>query len=230
MNPLIVVLLVVGFSILRWVVEQVGAAAKKRKEMQEQSVREHEALRTGREQGRSFQEQFAEIPEAQSPESRRAQELADLRRRAAARRRGAPGAENPQSASAQSPRNTQQPNPLEVLLGLPPGATSGTIVPSPPRKQAQTSRKRDEESRRRAQRENAARLQAERQKQAAAAARQAETAARTAAQAKQQPRPSVAIFQNAAPAAGIPAADPASQWKRAFIMSEILSAPVSLRR
>lgn len=55
-NSLIVVLLVVGFSILRWVVEQVGAAAKKRKEMQEQSVREHEALRTGREQGRSFQE------------------------------------------------------------------------------------------------------------------------------------------------------------------------------
>ncbi len=136
-NPQIfVVLLVVGGSFLQWLFKTIAEQKAGRQQRLEAEQRELEALRTGREPS---------SPMGVPSEFSREAELDELRRRALARaeqtaREGRvdPGMPMPQPT---------QPNPLEVLLGLPPGSTTGGTIPprgGKPRDIAAERRKRRE--------------------------------------------------------------------------------------
>lgn len=245
-NPqIIVVFLIAGGSVLQWLLKTIAEQQAARRARVEQEQRELEALRTGREPA---------PPMGVPAEFSREAELEELRRRAQARaeqssreERVDPGMPMPQPT---------QPNPLEVLLGLPPGSTSGGTVP--PR----TSRGRDIAAERRKRQQGrgapaprsesgqvqaeaaakAARIKArEQQKRAekarreqaeqearAAQAQQARAAQATAAAEKQ--RTQATAPKPARPTiavGGIP--NSRASWRQALIVNEILNKPLALR-
>lgn len=121
-NPqVIVIFLIAGGSILQWVFKTIAeqkAARQRRLQIEQQEL---EALRTGRQQS---------PPMGVPAEFSREAELAELRRRAQARAEQSPREERVDPGIPQpSPQTSQQPNPLEILLGLPPGSTTGGTVP-----------------------------------------------------------------------------------------------------
>jgi hypothetical protein len=132
-NPqVIVVLLIFGGSALQWLLKTIAEQKAARQRQLEIEQRELELLRTGRE---------AAPPMGVPREFSREAELAELRRRAQAR--ADPGMPMPTGQPA------GQPNPLEILLGLPPGSTSGGTVPprSPRNRDIAAERRKRRETR-----------------------------------------------------------------------------------
>jgi hypothetical protein len=121
-NPhLIVGLLVILGSVAQWIMKTVAEQKAARRARLEFEQRELEALRTGREQPK---------PMGVPAEFSREAELDELHRRAQARAEQSSRQERVDAGSTMpSPAPGQQPNPLEILLGLPPGSTSGGTVP-----------------------------------------------------------------------------------------------------
>ncbi|HEX8878033.1 MAG TPA: hypothetical protein VF777_14890 [Phycisphaerales bacterium] len=115
---LVVILLVVGGSMLQWIFKTLAEQRAVRRARLEMQQRELEALRTGREPA---------PPMGVPAEFSREAELEELRRRAQARAEQA-SREERVDPGMPMPQPTQ-PNPLEILLGLPPGSTSGGTVP-----------------------------------------------------------------------------------------------------
>lgn len=242
-SQILLILVVVGFSFLQWLFKHLSAQAEKRRVQQAQQRAELDMLRTGR---------TAEPTERSAPadsDARRREELAELRRRAQARRE--PQAEVQTTPSEQPTRPTQA-TPLEILLGLPPGTTSGGTVsptskrgtgtPRPstlnaPTKSRQQKERGDPEARRRKQEQQ--RLRAE--QTAASIRRQQEIAdlkARTArAAAAQASAVDQRLLRDAKPVGGgrstldtigvVPRNG--TEWRRAIAMNEVLAKPISLR-
>ena len=224
-----------GFSFLQWLFKHLAAQAEKRRVQQAQQRADLDLLRTGR---------AADASEQSSPidsDARRREELAELRRRAQARR-------EPESGTSEQQGRPTGATPLEILLGLPPGTTSGGTVspkstrssgtPRPstltaPTKSRQQKDRADREAKRRKQEQ--ARLRAE---QAAASIRrqqeiadlQARTAAQTSAVNQRLLRDAKPVTAGHAPLGtiGVVPRSPA-EWRRAIAMNEVLSKPVSLR-
>lgn len=242
---LIFVLVVVGFSVLKWLFQQISAQAEKRRRQQAIDRDELEALRTGRDPSPKADTAAAE-QDSRDQEARRREELAELRRRAAARR-GSPG---------QAPRQAKTsagaaPSALEVLLGLPPGTTTGGTVSPVPRPMSKSpvpvgkagardperQAKRLEQQKRRAQAEaaEARRRQQEQENKARAQRAIAEAAALTQARALddrllQSARPVRPAAPAGSPLSGLGTVPRnAGEWRRAIIMNEILNQPLSLR-
>ncbi|MBY0112730.1 MAG: hypothetical protein K2Y21_07910 [Phycisphaerales bacterium] len=119
-NPQIFVFFAIAaFSVLQWILKTVAsqqAARQRRLQIEQQEL---EALRTGRQ---------AAPPMGVPAEFSREAELAELRRRAQARAEQS-SREERVDPGMPSPTPTQQPNPLEILLGLPPGSTTGGTIP-----------------------------------------------------------------------------------------------------
>lgn len=242
MNSFLFILIVAGFSFLQWLFKHLSAQAEKRRQQQAQQRAELDLLRTGR---------TADISEHSSPidsDARRREELAELRRRAQARREPEAG------PSEQTSRHTAA-TPIEILLGLPPGTTSGgTVAPAPsrasrtprpstldaPTKSRSQKERGDPEARRRRQEQQ--RLRAE---QAAAAVRRqqeiADLQARTARAAARGAAVTGAVDQrllrdaksitNSRDGRGVTGFVPrnAVEWRRAIAMNEVLTKPLSLR-
>ncbi len=119
-NPqIIVVLLIFGGSALQWLLKTIAEQKAARQRQLEIEQRELESLRTGREPA---------PPMGVPAEFSREAELAELRRRAQARAEQS-SREERVDPGMPMPQPTSQPNPLEVLLGLPPGSTSGGTIP-----------------------------------------------------------------------------------------------------
>lgn len=119
-NPqIIVVLLIFGGSALQWLLKTIAEQKAARQRQLEIEQRELELLRTGREPA---------PPMGVPVEFSREAELAELRRRAQARAEQS-SREERVDPGMPMPQPTAQPNPLEILLGLPPGSTSGGTVP-----------------------------------------------------------------------------------------------------
>ena len=224
-----------GFSFLQWLFKHLAAQAEKRRVQQAQQRADLDLLRTGR---------AADASEQSSPidsDARRREELAELRRRAQARR-------EPESGTSEQQGRPTGATPLEILLGLPPGTTSGGTVspkstrssgtPRPstltaPTKSRQQKDRADREAKRRKQEQ--ARLRAE---QAAASIRrqqeiadlQARTAAQTSAVNQRLLRDAKPVTAGHATlgTVGVVPRSPA-EWRRAIAMNEVLSKPVSLR-
>lgn len=250
-NPqVIVVLLIFGGSFLQWLLKTLAEQKAARQRQAEAEQRELEALRTGREPA---------PPMGVPAEFSREAELAELRRRAQARAEQSarqdridPGMPMPQPTG----QPAGQPNPLEILLGLPPGSTSGGTVP--PR----TGRSRDIAAERRKRQQSrstsipqaesgddrgtaearAVRMKArEQQKRAdrarreqtelearAARAQQARADQATAAAEKQRDLATAPRAPRAAVAVGgLP--NTRASWRQALIVSEILNKPLALR-
>jgi len=234
-TQILFLLVVVGFSFLQWLFKHLAAQAEKRRVQQAQQRADLDLLRTGR---------AADASEQSSPidsDARRREELAELRRRAQARR-------EPESGTSEHQGRPTGATPLEILLGLPPGTTSGGTVspkstrssgtPRPstltaPTKSRQQKDRADREAKRRKQEQ--ARLRAE---QAAASIRrqqeiadlQARTAAQTSAVNQRLLRDAKPVTAGHAPLGtiGVVPRSPA-EWRRAIAMNEVLSKPVSLR-
>ena len=240
MNSFIFILIVAGFSFLQWLFKHLAAQAEKRRQQQAQQRSELELLRTGR---------AADVSEQSSPidsDARRREELAELRRRAQARREP--------EAQVDSPRPSERAStatPLEILLGLPPGTTSGgTVSPTSsraprtarpstlnaPTKSRPQKERGDPEAKRRRQEQQ--RLRA--QQSAAEARRQQEILdlqMRTARAAAQAGVVDQRLLRDAKPIGGGRSAPgtigvvprSASEWRRAIAMNEVLAKPISLR-
>jgi len=234
-TQILFLLVVVGFSFLQWLFKHLAAQAEKRRVQQAQQRADLDLLRTGR---------AADASEQSSPidsDARRREELAELRRRAQARR-------EPESGTSEQQGRPTGATPLEILLGLPPGTTSGGTVspkstrssgtPRPstltaPTKSRQQKDRADREAKRRKQEQ--ARLRAE---QAAASIRrqqeiadlQARTAAQTSAVNQRLLRDAKPVTAGHATlgTVGVVPRSPA-EWRRAIAMNEVLSKPVSLR-
>jgi len=234
-TQILFLLVVVGFSFLQWLFKHLAAQAEKRRVQQAQQRADLDLLRTGR---------AADASEQSSPidsDARRREELAELRRRAQARR-------EPESGTSEQQGRPTGATPLEILLGLPPGTTSGgTISPkstrssgtprpstlNAPTKSRQQKDRGDREAKRRKQEQ--ARLRAE---QAAASIRrqqeiadlQARTAAQTSAVNQRLLRDAKPVTAGHATlgTVGVVPRSPA-EWRRAIAMNEVLSKPVSLR-
>ncbi|MBX3379827.1 MAG: hypothetical protein KF805_07010 [Phycisphaeraceae bacterium] len=238
MNSLYFILLVAGFSFVQWLFKHLAAQAEKRRLQQAQQRHDLEMLRTGRN---------TEDSEPAAPidsQARRREELAELRRRAAARRGPRTEAQPPRSSGGS---NTA--TPLEILLGLPPGATTGgTVSPSRARAprpeklraaqqqsqgqfQEQEQSDREEKRRRQAQRLRAEKAAADLRRKQEQFELRAQTA--RAAQAKEFEqrllRDSKAI--SARGPLGTIGVVPrnAAEWRRAIAMNEVLGKPVSMR-
>lgn len=237
-TQILFLLVVVGFSFLQWLFKHLAAQAEKRRVQQAQQRADLDLLRTGR---------AADASEQSSPidsDARRREELAELRRRAQARR-------EPESGTSEQQGRPTGATPLEILLGLPPGTTSGgTISPkstrssgtprpstlNAPTKSRQQKDRGDREAKRRKQEQ--ARLRAE--QAAASIRRQQEIAslqARTARAAAQTSAVNQRLLRDAKPVTaghatlgtvGVVPRSPA-EWRRAIAMNEVLSKPVSLR-
>lgn len=245
MNSLWFILVVAGLSFVQWLFKHLAAQAEKRRLQQAQQRAELEMLRTGK-NIESSDEAEPRPGRARDNEERRREELAELRRRATARRTPQTQAQPPQQTKVQGqvesqsqtpkPSRSPAPNPLEILLGLPPGTmTGGTVSPAPartprPRPQrndAESKKRRIEQQRLRAQQLAAeAKRNQQRLEQQARAARAASAAAleqRLLNEAK-----AASSLQSARASIGI-APRSAAEWRRAIVMNEILSKPVSLR-
>lgn len=241
MNSFIFILVVAGFSVAQWLFKYLAAQAESRRQQQAQQRAELDLLRTGRTTADT--EQSAPI----DSDARRREELAELRRRAQARREPQAGVQMPKQTGRSGAAT-----PLEILLGLPPGTTSGGTVapnssgsprsalPSTLTKPGKSSRpqkdRSDPEARRRRQEQQ--RLRAE---QSAAEARRRQqifesqaNAARAASQASAMEQ---RLLHDAKP---IPAARSplgkmgvvprsAAEWRRAIAMNEVLSKPIAMR-
>lgn len=228
---LIVILIVVGFSVAQGIYKYLAEQAEKRRKHQALQRQEMELLRTGRSAAPSEQSAPSD------PETRRREELAELRRRAQARRE--PQSSPQQQIDPQQPKKSRTPNPLEVLLGLPPGSTSGgTVSPSPARtpKMRPQKDRNDAQAKRRRMEQQRLRLE-----QAAAEARRKQeildVQARTTRAAAEAAALDLRILRDAKPLPGAtsPLANigvvprSAADWRRAIAMNEVLSKPVSLR-
>lgn len=237
-TQILVILVVVGFSALQWLFKHLAAQAEKRRLQQAKQRAELDMLRTGR---------TTEASEQSSPidsDARRREELAELRRRAQARR-------EPENSPTEQTNRPSTATPLEILLGLPPGTTSGgTVSPTPsrgsgtprpstltaPTKSRQQKDRSDREAKRRKQEQQ--RLRAE--QSAASIRRQKEIAdlqARTARAAAMSGAVDQRLLRDAKPIANDPSAlraigivpRNAAEWRRAIAMNEVLAKPVSLR-
>ncbi|MGH7242235.1 MAG: hypothetical protein ACREJD_02320 [Phycisphaerales bacterium] len=231
---LIAVLIFVGASVAQGLFKYLAAQAEKRRVQQAQQRSELEILRTGR------TSQAMPKAEAADGEARRREELAELRRRAAARRE--PQTSAPTQPQKQQTNRPTAATPLEILLGLPPGATSGgTVSPSArtsrPPKSRPAKGVNDPEAKRR--RREQQRLRAE---QAAAQARhtqealeqKARASARMAAQVsaveQQLRRDSKPTSTGRAPLGGIGIVPRSgAEWRRAIAINEVLASPIALR-
>ncbi len=255
-TQLIFVLAVVGFSFLRWLFQQIAAQTEKRRQQQAIERDQLEALRTGRAPSVQAQSdtQSAE-QEAFETEARRREELAELRRRAAARRGALKSGPQVRVPGGQAP------SPLEILLGLPPGATTGGTVSPRPRPTSRTQvpptgRKADgvmtdpekqarrwEQQKRRAEAEAAAaeaRRRQEGQERRARERVQREAMVSGDSAMSQARAIDERLLKTAKPVAQVPRTGGtmagigtvprhAAEWRRAIIMNEILNRPLSLR-
>ncbi|MBX3388311.1 MAG: hypothetical protein KF691_02520 [Phycisphaeraceae bacterium] len=241
MNSLWFILIVAGFSFLQWLFKVLAAQAEKRRFQHAQQRAELEMLRTGKSVESSDEPEARPSP-ARDNEDRRRQELAELRRRAAARRTPQPQSQT--QAQTQTPKSTRPPapNPLEILLGLPPGTTTGgTISPSPartlpPSQPRPVSSRTDSEAKKRRlaqQRIRAQQLAAEAKRNQERLEQQARAARAAASAATVEQR----LLRAAQPVPASPAIShsfgmvprSARDWRRAIVMNEILSKPVSIR-
>jgi hypothetical protein len=239
-TQIIFILIFVGFSVAQGLFKYLSAQAEKRRQQQSQQRSELELLRTGR---------TAEVSEQSSPidsDARRREELAELRRRAQARREP--------EAEVDSPRHSERSNtatPLEILLGLPPGTTSGGTAPPSSSRAPRTARpstlnaptksrpqkeRGDPEAKRRRQEQQRLRAQ-----QSAAAARREQEILdlqmRTARAAAQAGVVDQRLLRDAKPIGGgrsalgtigvVPRS--AAEWRRAIAMNEVLAKPISMR-
>ncbi|MFO0859428.1 MAG: hypothetical protein U0570_02645 [Phycisphaerales bacterium] len=224
MNSLWFILIVVGFNLIGWLIKKAGEQAEKRRRDIARKSAEMEALRTGR------ATETAQPERMDDSDQRRRQELAELRRRAAARREPTTS-----RGSVQQPTGTSAPSPLEILLNLPPGSTSGGTVSPRPARLPKASKKSkaariDPEIKR--QREEAERRKQQLIEQQAAEARRRE-AQRTrglgTSLEQRLLRDAKALPVNAPAGADSLTPRTAAEWRRAIAMNEILSRPVTLR-
>lgn len=215
--------------------KHLAAQAEKRRLQQAQQRAELEMLRTGRTIETSSDSPGARPTQSRDNEERRREELAELRRRAAARRspQTQTQSRDPIQAPTPTPARSPAPNPLELLLGLPPGTTTGgTVSPVPmrtPKTRAQRGESESKKRRLEQQRLRAQQLAAEARRNQERLEQQAR-AARAAATVEQR------LLRDAKPVSPAPvraaigiAPRSAADWRRAIVMNEILSKPVSLR-
>lgn len=227
-TQLIFILIVVGFSVVQAIYKHLAEQAEKRRKQQAVQREEMELLRTGRSGAPTEQSSPSD------PEARRREELIELRRRAQARREPQPPTQH--QAEQQRPAKSGQAaaNPLEILLGLPPGSTSGgTVSPSPARTPRPQKDRGDAQSKRRRQEQQ--RLRAE---QAAAEAKRKQELAELQARTTQAASVVEQRLLRAAKPVGTSRSPQGSiglvpkngaEWRRAIAMNEILSKPISMR-
>lgn len=249
-NSLIVVGVVILISFLKWVFQEVSKHAEKRRQQQARERQHLESLRTGRVDA-TIAENHPTSHSAAS-EAERREELAELRRRAAARR-----AANPDPPANKPP---ELPRALEILLGLPPGTTTGgTISPTPApasRKSRPKSRDRSRDKSRalkpqrpqatgsqpdpevEAQRRAQIRRDADEENAAAEFRRQQVSSERHREQERARIVANRAqgidqrLLRDAKPLSTQPGEfvpKNAAEWRRTIAMNEVLGKPVSLR-
>lgn len=247
----IVLALVIGASIVSWIIRQVQEERERRQVRQEAASREMERLRTGREPGVGA-ESAEQMQRAQELQARRQQQLQELRRRQQERARQ--GQQQPMrveearvgpstSQTVRIPGQTGTGTTRQTPIIIVPGS-SGTTVPT---QRTQTPARRTPAPQPQARpRPQPARPQQQR----------AQTPQRTV-----QPRQTRTLFPQAAPAPARPVAPEAppgprriapareayeqrpvgpkmletikpktsAEWRRAIIMHEMLSKPITER-
>jgi hypothetical protein len=221
-------LIVVGFSVLSWVLRKLQEQAAKRKVQEQIERRELELLRTGRATTEAPQAQAAASgPPSQSEVDRRIEELR-RRREAMARRRVEEGGRTATPPISPTPPAPPQDRPM-VFAGtsgpfVPPRPRPVVLVPPPVPQQARTTPSRP--------RRDARPDEAQRAKPTARASGRGNLAStlekRDAARADQ-----IAQTAPPAPAPAPRSADAvprsAAEWRRALISREVLAPPLGLR-